>query len=519
MRPGALAGHRYRVGMFQFDADSLELRKHGRRLRIRPQSLKLLKLLLAASGQPVPRDAIQAELWGPDVFVDVEQGINHCVKELRRAFGDDASTPRYIETLPRLGYRFVAPFERIGDDEPSETLTPAQLRDDVEAALPPRWQHWPSWRGITAAVGVLGFVIVAATWTRQASTRTLTSSRPVAAVPSSSAAQEAYNEGRYHLARFSGPDTLLAVRAFERALASDATSAQSHAGLATASAQMYIRFGAEADLATWKARAVDHATRALHLDDRVAEAHEALAAVARYTEVDWGEVIRQSVEALRLNPALDLPHYYIASALQHVGRLDLVEEQVAAGLEANPLNLAEAYRLRGVAALWDGRFDEARFQLEQVSRLTARSVADAHLAAAIYYGGDAATAEALLRTLKGSAQAEQRAAALLASLLAARGDRAGARSLIETVRARTYRDHHVAYSLGAAFAGLGDAGEAVAWLRESARTGFLCHGWYEQDPLLGPLRRGPELAQLIAEMKGTSDRIAALLGTGAATGR
>lgn len=126
----------------------------------------------------------------------------------------------------------------------------------------------------------------------------------------------------------------------------------------------------------------------------------------------------------------------------------------------------------------------------------------------------------LLQTLKGSAQAEQRAAALLASLLAARGDRAGARALIETVTARTYRDHHVAYSLGAAFAGLGDAGEAMAWLRESARTGFLCYGWYEQDPLLGPLRRGPELAQLIAEMKGAPDRIAAtVLGTRAAAGR
>ena len=73
---------------------------------------------------------------------------------------------------------------------------------------------------------------------------------------------------------------------------------------------------------------------------------------------------------------------------------------------------------------------------------------------------------------------------------------------------RHYRDHHVVYSLGATSAGLGDAHEAMQWLREAARTGFLSYGWYEQDPLLKPLRNNAEFAQLIAQMKRTSDQIA-----------
>lgn len=321
------------------------------------------------------------------------------------------------------------------------------------------------------------------------------------------AAYEAYLLGRFCLARFTSRDTLAAVTAFERALAEDSKFALAHAGLAMASAQMYIRFGSQADIATWKTRAERHATRALELERTLAEAHQALAAVARYTEVDWDRAIEQSLAAVRLNPSLDLPRYYLASALQHIGRLDLVEEQIASGLEANPMNLAEAFRLRGVTALWDGRFSEAQTYLERVRELAAKPVSDPHLAQALYYGGDAQSAEAMLAELGGGAQAEQRAGALWASFLAARGERQQARALAEKVLAGGYRDHHAAYRLGATYAGLGEPSSALHWLREAARTGFLCHPWYVQDPLLAPLHQHPEFPSFVARVKHDGDRI------------
>ena len=280
-------------------------------------------------------------------------------------------------------------------------------------------------------------------------------------------AHRAYLEGRYRLARLTAEDTLAAVAAFERALALDAGYAPAHAGLAIAGAQMYIRFGSQADVGMWKTRAERHAAHALAIDPQRAEAHEALAAVARYTEFDWDRVVEQSFAAVRLHSGLDLPHYYVAAALQHVGRFDLVEDEIVAGLEANPWNLAEAYRLRGITALWSGRFADARTELERVRQLAARPVSDPHLAAALYYGGDAAAAEAMLDGLTGSAQAEQRAAALLASIVAARGDRVRARALAERVESRAYHDHHVDYSLGATYAALGDVPTAMRWLRQA----------------------------------------------------
>jgi DNA-binding winged helix-turn-helix (wHTH) protein/TolB-like protein len=104
---------RYRFGTFVLDAALLELRRGGRTVRLRPQSLKLLALLLSRPGEVISRDDIQAALWGNETFIDFEQGVNHCIKQLRAGLHDSAESPRYIETVPRRGYRFIAPVQEI----------------------------------------------------------------------------------------------------------------------------------------------------------------------------------------------------------------------------------------------------------------------------------------------------------------------------------------------------------------------------------------------------------------------
>jgi DNA-binding winged helix-turn-helix (wHTH) protein/TolB-like protein len=106
-------GGKCRFGMFEFDGPTLELCKSGRSVSVRPQPLKLLALLLARPGELASRDDLQRALWDGDTFVDFEQGVNHAIRELRAALGDDAESPRFIQTLPRRGYRFIAPVERI----------------------------------------------------------------------------------------------------------------------------------------------------------------------------------------------------------------------------------------------------------------------------------------------------------------------------------------------------------------------------------------------------------------------
>ena len=96
-------------GPFEADLPSQELRKQGVRLRLPRQSFQILKMLLERPGELVTREEMRSALWPSDTFVDFEHGLNAAINRLREALGDDADSPRYIETLPRRGYRFVGP--------------------------------------------------------------------------------------------------------------------------------------------------------------------------------------------------------------------------------------------------------------------------------------------------------------------------------------------------------------------------------------------------------------------------
>jgi TolB-like protein/DNA-binding winged helix-turn-helix (wHTH) protein/Flp pilus assembly protein TadD len=101
----------YRFGTFDLDLPSGELCKAGRRVRLQEQPLRLLTFLLQRPGTVVTRDELRRELWSEGTFVDFDHGLHNAVNRLREALGDDAETPRFVETVARRGYRFVAPVE------------------------------------------------------------------------------------------------------------------------------------------------------------------------------------------------------------------------------------------------------------------------------------------------------------------------------------------------------------------------------------------------------------------------
>ena len=100
-----------RFGAFEVDLRSGELRKHGIRLKLQDQPFQILAQLLERPGDVVTREEIRKKLWPADTFVDFDTGLNSAIKKLRDALGDSAEEPRYIETLPRRGYRFIAEVE------------------------------------------------------------------------------------------------------------------------------------------------------------------------------------------------------------------------------------------------------------------------------------------------------------------------------------------------------------------------------------------------------------------------
>jgi len=107
----------FRFGSFELDLEAQQLLKNGRTVRLQPQPFKLLCFLVGLRGQLVTREQIRGELWSGDTFVDVEQGVNFAIKQVRDALGEDADHPIYIQTVPRRGYRFVAPVDVVGGAE------------------------------------------------------------------------------------------------------------------------------------------------------------------------------------------------------------------------------------------------------------------------------------------------------------------------------------------------------------------------------------------------------------------
>ena len=97
-----------RVGEFHVDLDSGEIIGNGTRVRLQGQSLELLKALLERPGTMVGRDELRQRLWPDDTFVDFDHGLNAAVRRLRESLGDSADSPRFVETIPRKGYRLVA---------------------------------------------------------------------------------------------------------------------------------------------------------------------------------------------------------------------------------------------------------------------------------------------------------------------------------------------------------------------------------------------------------------------------
>jgi cholera toxin transcriptional activator len=114
---------RYRFGVFEADAATGELRKQGIRIKLNAQPFQVLCMLLEQPGTLLTREEISRQLWPDGTFVDYEHGVNSAINRIREALGDTAASPRFVETLARRGYRFVAPVEKIPEQITEQNIT------------------------------------------------------------------------------------------------------------------------------------------------------------------------------------------------------------------------------------------------------------------------------------------------------------------------------------------------------------------------------------------------------------
>ena len=183
-----------RFGTYEISLDSGELRKAGVRIRVQQQPLRLLEILLEHPGEVVTREELRSRIWPNESFGDFDQAVNVAIAKLRVALGDSADNPRYIETLPRRGYRFIAGVDVVNRPTTKLELLPevgsseAEERTHLEVTAAPKhllWKH--GWKTLGAAIALVLLVLVVSIffWKRRPSTDSLPSSpiRSLAVLP------------------------------------------------------------------------------------------------------------------------------------------------------------------------------------------------------------------------------------------------------------------------------------------------------------------------------------------------
>lgn len=262
----------------ELDFQSGEVRRGGEPLKLAPQQYQVLALLVSRPGELVTRDELRRHLWGDDSYVDFDAGLNFCIAQLRLALGDSAAAPRFIQTAPRRGYRFIAAVVPPAHQPPP----PAQ----VTLAVPSR----ASWRLLAAGLAgaVIGGLLVTGL------------TRPGESGAPAPSAVAAYERARRNLETSEPSELRDRMLLFQRAVAEHPRYADAFAGMAIAHTLAgSIRF-APTDDAYARARAAARA--ALAEDPYNADAHAALGFEALHGRWDWDESEDHLQRALRRAP-------------------------------------------------------------------------------------------------------------------------------------------------------------------------------------------------------------------------
>jgi DNA-binding winged helix-turn-helix (wHTH) protein/tetratricopeptide (TPR) repeat protein len=435
-----MSAKKLRFGAFEMDLATEELFRDGKRVKLASQPFKVLYALASRPGEVVSRDELRKSVWEEGVHVDFEGSLHSCIKQIRDALEDDRSEPRFIETLPRKGYRFL----------PQVGAPPRPIRA-VAAAL--------------AAVVLFGGTLLA------------TRSHPHRASPAefASEAEELAFKGRYVL-KSGGDDALdRAARFFVESIRRDPDFADAHVGLAQARLRRAMTTGRAADYAEAEASA----RSALSLTAS-AEAEFVLALSRWYGAWDWEEAGDAFRRAIAVAPELARAHHWYAYYLTGLGRH---REAIAEIEQAQALEPLSAEIQSDVAWFYyfAGRFDEAieaserTLELEPSFLLAQECLIESFLAK-----GDEASALAQARLFLSRAKWESNAV-----------------SLPDFWRLRLARAAENPYGAGVAALRLGKIEEALGLFQKAADAKSLWMPVVAVDPRLEPIRANPGLSDLL----------------------
>lgn len=488
-----------RFGEFEIDRQACELRRNCRRVALQIQSFRVLQILIDHAGEVVTRTALSAGIWPGTVYLDVDHGLNNAINRIRQALGDSGEDPRFIETLPRVGYRFIHAVEP---------------RTTAQAGLPAASaSRVPGWRAVATVVAV--FLIGSGLVGIAHRAGMLTRSLPAAGIESRSSkipeAENAYQRGIKFIAQRNKEALKLGIRQLQRATELDPEFASAHAALAEAYAgaggatnSRYLN----ADEARGPALAA--AQNALRLAPDLGGPHIALARVLDSLQ-PWSPATDLAIEqsyrhGLELDPGNADAHLQFGNFLAKRGRRDEAMSQFRRALELDPLSPSINSRL-GEALMSAGAAKEGLDLLRKTVELDPFQFnARMRLGWGYLVVDDLDAAEQEFIAADRISPASVQSLSGQSFIAARRGDTHRARELLAQVLplAKSIDDP---LSVAIVYVGLRDREPALDWLSRTARETRALHRaspWSLQAPMYDWLRDDARFRQLEREIAASS---------------
>lgn len=497
MKDGIRASRTVRFGSFEIDREACELRRDGQRVPLQIQPFRVLEALVDRAGEVVTRTDLRALIWPSTIYVDFDHGLNSAMTRLRHALEDSSDAPRYIRTIPRIGYQFINAVE-FDDVQPATTATSkphAIGRRYAGAAL--------------MAVLVSG-LLGAAAWLLGDTGREADLAHTSASSPAVGAeARVAYLRGLAFFEQRNKDAIARSIEQLTRATEADPDFAAAHAALAMA----YVSAGGNNSLAKFISaddafeRALAASERALHLEPQLPKAHLALASVLNGLQ-PWSAGTDVAIEqaykrALELGPDQADIHLFFGNFLSTRGRSGEAVTRFREAMELDPLSPSIHSRL-GMELVSLGQVEAGLAHLHKTLELDPWQFnAQWRLGWAYVALDDLDAAERAFQTAEQISPGSVRSTAGLAFVAGKKGDGDRALALLSSVR-REAEALNDPFDIAIVYVGLNDRDGSIEWLAKTARQSRTLHmqgPWGIAAPMYDWLRDEPGFAAIEAEIQ------------------
>jgi DNA-binding winged helix-turn-helix (wHTH) protein len=330
-------GQIFRFGIFELNIGARHLQRDGLKIRLAEKPFRLLAILVSRAGETVSRIELRAALWPSDLYLNFEHGLDNAVSKVRTALGDKAENPRFIATVPKVGYRFIASVTQESRRQPNQKLAPDESRS-TQRFLRPALGRWPGTFVPFLAAVVASILVVV---TGQGLLRHRNASLEAARLQSRKAG-EAYTLGVYYQ-NLADDQALLQSREYlKQALELDAVFAEAHQALALT--EQFIGDEFSSLPADEYQDAVAEARRALNLDASLADAHVVFGNVKLRKDWDWDGARQEYETALNRNPSSAVAFASYAQYLAATGQKQASLTAIARAHALDPLSTRIRYQ-------------------------------------------------------------------------------------------------------------------------------------------------------------------------------